>query len=161
MKKHYLYTALIIFFAFGCTKEKKYQYEVDPVTIGQEGAAKTNSKSTTEFISIAYSDLYGTNIPQSKLINLSIAYSSFGDLKVIEERIISNFLNDSNAVIPSQISVNGDTTQFIINAYKKFFNRNPNEFEKQHWKELIKSDLNIKPITFYFAMMTSDEYRFY
>lgn len=154
-----LFITLIVFFS--CTKEKKYQYDVNDVTVGQEGGDKTNQKSTTEFISIAYADLFGTNIPQTKLVNLSVAYSSFGDLKVIEERIISNLLNDSSAIIPALPSVSGDTTLFIVNTYKKFFNREPNEFEKHQWMNLIRTNTNVSPVTIYFAMMTSDEYRFY
>ncbi len=154
------YAVLIILFA-SCTKEKKYQYGVNPVTVGEENGNKNNVKSTTEFISIAYSDLFNTNIPQSKLINLSVAYASFGDFKIIEQRIISSFLNDSNVVIPSQPAVNGDTTQFIINCYKKFYNRLPNDLEKHYWKESIRTNTSVTPITIYYALMTSDEYRFY
>ena len=152
---------LICLFLFSCTEEKQYQYEVNAVTTGLDNSNKTHRKSTTEFIAIAYSDLFGTNIPQSKLINLSVTYSSFGDLQVIEERIISNFLNDSTVVIPALPSVNGDTIQFIINSYKKFYNRNPTSVEKEFWKNTIRSDASATPLTIYFAMMTSDEYRFY
>ena len=162
MKKlRYILSFIFLAGIFSCTKEKKYEYEVNPVSVGTEAGDKTTRKSTTEFISIAYSDLFGTSIPQSKLINLSIAYSSFGDLNVIEERIISNFLNDTTVIIPSTPSVAGDTSQFIINCYTKFFNRNPSQMEKYYWKNLIKSDGTITPATIYFAMMTSDEYRFY
>ncbi|MFZ7143969.1 MAG: hypothetical protein ACO1G6_01395, partial [Bacteroidota bacterium] len=106
---------LFIVSTFSCTEEKKYQYGIDPVDVTQGGGEKTNQKSTTEFISIAYSDLYGTVIPQTKLVNLSVAYSSFGDLKVIEKRIIANFLNDTTIQLPSSPTVNGDTTLFITN----------------------------------------------
>lgn len=156
-----IFVCLSILCVLSCTEEKKYEYDVNPVKVGQDGTEKTNRKSTTEFISIAYSDLFGTNIPQSKLVNLSVAYSAFGDLKVIEERIISNFLNDSNVVVPAVPSVNGDTSLFIDNTYKKFYNRLPNEFEKHHWKQLIKTNSSVSPVTIYFAMMTSDEYRFF
>ena len=162
MKIHSKYCLIVVLLIeFACTKEKKYQYEVNPVTVSQENSEKSNRKSTTEFISIAYADLFGTNIPQSKLINLSIAYSSFGDLGVIEERIISNFLNDTTVILPSSVSINGDTTLFIINSYKKFYNREPNEFEKHYWKDLIRINPSVTTTTVYFAMMTSDEYRFY
>jgi hypothetical protein len=161
MKNFRLLIALVITLT-ACTEEKEYQYEVNDVKVSQEGTEKTNRKSTSEFISIAYSDLYGTAIPQTKLINLSIAYSSFGDLNVIEERIISNFLNDTgNIQLPPSISVNGDTSQFIVNTYRKFYNRNPNEFEKYKWMEMIRNDVSITPATMYFVFMTSDEYRFY
>ncbi len=144
-----------------CTEEKKYQYGIDPVDVSQNSGTKTNQKSTTEFISIAYADLYGTTIPQSKLVNLSVAYASFGDLKLIEQRIIANLLNDTTIHLPSTPALNGDTILFITNAYKKFYNREPNEFEKYKWRDLIRIDSNCTPTTIYFAMMTSDEYRFY
>ena len=146
---------------FSCSEEKKYQYGIDPIDVTQGGGQKTNQKSTTEFISIAYSDLYGTVIPQTKLVNLSVAYSSFGDLKVIEKRIIANFLNDTTIQLPSTPTVNGDTILFITNTYKKFFNREPNEFEKFKWQELVRTNNSVTPMTIYFALMTSDEYRFY
>ena len=156
---------LIIFcaagFLFSCTTDKKYQYDVDPVTVTHDKGDKTNVKTTTEFISIAYSDLYGTTISQTKLINLNVAYAAFGDLKVVEERIVRNFLNDPQVVLPTVPSVNGDTSQFITNCYRKFFNRDPNEFELYHWKELIRTNTAVNPGTIYFTMMTSDEYRFY
>ena len=156
-----IFISILLISALACIKEKKYQYDVNPVSVGQQGGEKNNRKSTTEFISIAYADLFGTNIPQSKLVNLSVAYSSFGDLKVIEERIIKNFLNDSNVVVPPLPSINGDTALFIVNSYKKFYNREPNEFEKHYWKEFIRTHFTITPATIYYAMMTSDEYRFY
>ncbi len=159
MKNIFLLIAITFFFS--CTEEKKYQYEVTPVGVGNGGGVKTNQKSTTEFISIAYSDLYGTVIPQTKLVNLSVAYNSFGDLKVIEQRIIANFLNDTTIHLPTTPSVGGDTTLFIINSYKKFYNREPNAYEKFKWLDLIRSNSSATPTTIYFALMTSDEYRFY
>lgn len=161
MKIYKLLIALL-FILNACKEETEYQYGVNDVSVSQEGTEKTNRKSTAEFISIAYSDLYGTAIPQTKLVNLSIVYSSFGDLNVIEERIISNFLNDSTHIhLPPSVSVNGDTSQFIVNTYRKFYNRNPNEFEKYKWTEMIRSNVSITPATIYFTFMTSDEYRFY
>ena len=72
--------AIIALTTIDCTKEKKYQYNVNTVTVEQNGGDKNNRKSTTEFISIAYADLFNTNISQTKLVNLSIAYSSFGTI---------------------------------------------------------------------------------
>ena len=151
----------LLCFIFSCTEEKKYQYEVDPVGVGNGDGQKTNQKSTTEFISIAYSDLFGTSIPQSKLVNLSIAYNSFGDLKVIEERIISNLLNDTTIHLPISPALNGDTSLFISNTYKKLYNRDATAFEKYYFKESIRSNTNVTPVMVYYALMTSDEYRFY
>jgi len=150
---------LVVFSA--CTKEKKYQYEVDPVTVAHDGGSKNNQKSTSEFISIAYADLYGSAIPQIKLINLSTAYAAFGDQKLIEDRIIRNFLNDTLVVIPTQPAVNGDTVQFIKQSYRKFFNRDPNEYEKYFWKNFVRNNAVASPTMIWYSLMTSDEYRFY
>lgn len=159
MKKVILFLSLVLFFS--CKKEKQYQYEVDPVNVSDGSGDKPNQKSTIEFISIAYTDLFNTTIPQSKLINLSVAYNSFGDLKVIEDRIIRNLLNTPGVNIPSSVSVNGDTTQFIVNCYRKFYNRDPNELEKFFWKKSIATNTSVTPMIVYYTMMTSDEYRFY
>ena len=151
--------SLMLFFA--CTTAKKYEYEVDPVTVSQNSGDKTTQKTTSEFISIAYADLFGIQIPQTRLVNLSIAYSSFGDQKVIEDRIIRNFVNDTLAIIPDSVVINNDTAAFITKAYKKFFNREASEFEKYTWKNAIRQDASISPLTVYYTLMTSDEYRFY
>ena len=153
-------TFILVISLFSCV-EKEYEYEIVPVTVGPEGGSKTTPKQTSEFISIAYADLFGTSIPQPELLKLSVAYASFGDLKLIEDRIIRNFLNDPSVIIPSQPSVNGDTTAFIVNTYLKFYNREPNEFEKYFWLNSFREDSLLTPHTAYYAMMTSDEYRFY
>ncbi len=160
MKRIWIYTVLILFLS-SCTTERDAEYELEAVNVTQSGGEKNNQKSTTEFISIAYTDLFGAQIPQSRLVNLSVAYSSFGDLKVIEDRIIRNFLADTSANIPAVPSVNGDTLLFISDSYKKFFNRNPTEFEKYQWQQLIRNEAGINPVTIYYSLMTSDEYRFY
>ena len=72
-----IFISFVLMSAFACTKEIKYQYDVNDVSVKQQGGEKNNRKSTTEFISIAYADLFGSNIPSSKLSNLSFAYASF------------------------------------------------------------------------------------
>lgn len=162
MKKKRLLPLLLWIVLLGaCKKETDYQYEVDPVNVNDNSGDKTNLKTTVEFISIAYADLFGSNIPQSKLVNLNAAYTAFGDKKVVEDLIIRNFLSDTASVLPANPSVNGDTLLFVTNTYKKFYNRDPNPFEQYFWRELIRRDANLSPRTIYYAIMTSDEYRFF
>ena len=151
----------LVFLSGGCTKEKTFVYEVQDETIQAESGDKATAKTTTEFISIAYSDLFGTTIPQDKLFKLNIAYNSFGDKKLIEDRIIRNFLNDPNVILPSDQDMHNDIGIFVINAYKKFFNRLPDEFEKYYLVNLIQTDTNITAVDVYYAIMTSNEYRYY
>lgn len=146
-----------------CKKEtnKSYIYDVNNVGVAQDGVAKPNVKSTVEFISIAYSDLYGNTIDQTKLTDLGTAYNAFGDKKLIEDLIIRNFLNANGVSIPTIVAMNADVNLFVINTYKKFYNREPNEFELWQMKSLIQSDVNTTPELVYYAFMTSNEYRYY
>ncbi|MBK5284170.1 MAG: hypothetical protein JJE25_02115 [Bacteroidia bacterium] len=152
---------ILIISAFGCTKEKTYVYDVNNVNIYQPGNSKTTAKTTTEFISIAYADLFNTTISNSKLIELITAYASFGDKKLIEDRIIRQFLADTTLVIPTGTAMRSDISFFVTRSYNKFFNRAPNDFEKTNLKNKIQNDNNITPAMVYYAFMTSNEYRYY
>ncbi|MES2593109.1 MAG: hypothetical protein V4608_14595 [Bacteroidota bacterium] len=157
---------LLIFAALaitGCKKEpkKSYVYGVNNVNVTQDGVAKPNVKSTVEFISIAYSDLFGNTINLATLTDLGTAYDAFGDKKLIEDLIIRNFLNAPGVSIPSTAAMNADVPLFAVNTYKKFYNREPNEFELWQLTNLINTDANTTPELVYYAFMTSNEYRYY
>jgi hypothetical protein len=163
IRKHtiQLFISLLIISASSCKKEKTFVYDVNTVNVNSETGEKINAKTTTEFISIAYSDLFGNTISQDKLFKLNIAYTSFGDKKLIEDRIIRNFLNDASVIIPSDQNMRSDIPAFITNAYKKFFNRLPDEFEKYYLVNLIQTDTDVTAVDIYYSMMTSTEYRYY
>lgn len=150
-----------LFIAVGCKKEKSYVYEVNNVNVAYDGSSKPNLKTTTEFISIAYSDMFGSTISNSELVKLSTAYSAFGDKKLIEEMIIKNFLNKPGVVLPTKAQMSANRNVFVTNAYKKLFNREPNEFELWGITNMITADTSITPEQVYYAAMTSNEYRYY
>ena len=152
---------LLISIFFSCKKDVSYVYGVKDVTVNQPGANKPNVKSTIEFISIAYSDLFGTTISSSDLTSLSLCYLAFGDKKFIEDLIIRNFLNKTGVIIPSQTQMNADVPAFVQATYRKFYTRDPNEFEKWQVVNYINSTSNITPELVYYSFMTSDEYRYY
>lgn len=162
MKKIIL--ALIVIslaFVTSCKKEKTYIYEVNDVSVNQEGASKPSIKTTTEFISIAYADIFGSTIPTNDLSNLSVLYSAFGDKKIMENMIIKNFLNKPGTQIPTKTQMSADVPTFIKNTYSKFLNRTPNEFELWSTTNIIKADTSITPELIFYGMMTSNEYRHY
>jgi hypothetical protein len=151
---------LVVFTA--CKKEDpKVVYGVNDVNVNQDGVNKPNVKTTEEFISIAYTDLFGTTISQGELTNLAITYASFGDKKLIEDMIIRNFLNKSGVVIPTQAQMQADVSTFVKNCYRKFYNRDPNEFELWQVANVISADATISPELVYYSFMTSNEYRYY
>lgn len=144
-----------------CKKEKTFVYDVNTVDIEQNVSDKSNVKSTYEFISIAYSDLMGKSISQADLVKLNTVYTSFGDNKLIEDMIIRNFLKLPGVAIPTETEMRNDVSKFVTDAYKKFLNRNPDEFEKYYMKNIIQADTSITPELLYYSMMTSNEYRYY
>lgn len=159
MKK--IFFVACLFVAVACNKEKTYLYDVNSVDVTQQSGVKGTAKSTTEFISIAYADLFGTTIANDDLVKLFTAYSSFGDKKLIEDRIIRNFLDLPGTNIPTTQQMRNDIPVYITNTYKKLFNRNPNEFEKYYLKNMIQTDTTITSEMMYYSFMTSNEYRYY
>ena len=145
-----------------CKKEKKAVYGLNDVNISQNSANKDHLKSTTEFISIAYSDIFGTVITTDKLADLSTMYRAFGDKKLIEEMVIKNFLNESTIQIP-QIDRTSEITiqNFVSNSYKKLFNRTPDEYELWFVTDMILKDDALIAELIYFSLMTANEYRYY
>lgn len=154
-------TAAFVLVASSCEKETDYLYEVNPVTVQQNGNGKNNAKTTVEFITIAWADLFGSQIPQQDLVKLNTVYISFGDKKLIEDRIILNLLNRPGVQIPSVTNVNGDTLKFIENTYKKLYNRSPDAFEQYYLKEQIRVNTAMTAVVIWYALMSSDEYRYY
>lgn len=147
--------------SFGCKKEKVYIFEVEDVSVTQPGADKPNIKTDEEFISIAYSDLFGTNITQTELEELSLAYISFGDKRAVIDWIILNFLNDQSVDVPTDPEMRADVNAFVDGAFQKFLVRDANEFEKWWIANKIEEETDITPELAYYAFMTSNEYRFY
>lgn len=150
-----------LFLSSSCKKEKSYVYEVNDVAVRKQDPDKKNVKSTEEFISIIYSDLFGTNISKTKLTELSVTYAGFGDKKLIEDMIVRNFLKTPGVLLPTKADMVTDVDKFISNTYKKLFNREPGEYESWYIKDLVSKDSSITPEIIYYAMLTSNEYRYY
>ena len=141
--------------------KKDYIYEVTDVTVTQPGGSKDNVKTTTEFISIVYSDLFNTIIPTDTLLYVQQAYEAFGDKKLIEDRIVRHFLNSPSVQIPSDATMRANVPLFVDETIQKFFNRKPDAFENYFISNIISSATTITPMMVYYACMTSIEYRYY
>lgn len=147
--------------AAGCKKEYVTTYGVNDVNIEQPGANKPNIKSDLEFISIAYTDLFGNTIPPNELEDLALAYQSLGDKNTLIDMIILNFLNEPGLQIPTDAQMRADVESFVATAYRKFFVREPSAFEQWFIANKINADADITPELAWYAFMTSQEYRFY
>ena len=155
----FIFSVLLL---FSCKKEKNVIYQLNDVTIEKNSTNKNHLKSTTEFISIAYSDIFGTIISTNKLADLTTIYKAFGDKKLIEQMVIKNFLNEPTIQIP-QIDRSSMSTinNFVTDAYKKLYNRNPDEYELWFVADLITKDDDLTAELVYYSLMTSNEYRYY
>ncbi|MEZ4828694.1 MAG: hypothetical protein R3C61_20780 [Bacteroidia bacterium] len=155
------YLFLIIFLGACKPTENIYMYEVNEVEVTQAGIDKSNPKSDLEFISLAYSDLFGKTIPDNTLQSMALAYNALGDKALIADLIIRNMLNSPDADVPTAQEMRADVDGFITAAFKKLYVREPGEYELWYFRSLIESDSEITPEIIYYALLTSDEYRFY
>lgn len=139
--------------------EPEYVYTINKQTITDVSADKPNVKSSTEYISIAHSDVLGSAISNRLLSDLKNIYIAIGDKGVAENLIVKNFLAKPQAQIPNQVEMRADVEAFINNAYRQTLNRNPNDYEVWYLKTLIEENDTLQPKVIYYALMTSNEYR--
>lgn len=161
MKRSIYFSLIAILWLSACQKEDVYLYEVDQVSVNQPGVNKANQKSDLEFLSLAYADLFGTTISADNLNIMVQAYASMGDKNLIADIIIRNLLNTPGARIPTDAEMRADVDGFISETYKKFYIREPGEYEVWYLKQLIEEDSDFSPEMIYYAFLTSDEYRYY
>lgn len=160
-KKGFLPAIFAILILVAACKKEATVYGLNEEEVYLSGANKPNGKNTEQFISIAYSDLFGKQISNADLIKLNTTYAAFGDKKLIEEMIIKNFLNKTGVQIPSNATMRADVNKFIQDSYKKFFNRAPKELELWYLSKMISGNAKLNPEMVYYAMLTSNEYRHY
>lgn len=147
---------------FACSKDdEQIVFGVNDVDLYQSSGEKDNLKSATEFISIAYADVFQTTVTSSILERLTIPYIAFGDNELIEDEIIRNMLNNQSAIIPSNQDMRNDIPKFVEETYVRFYNREPDAFEAWQMEEFITQDPNLTVELIYYAFMTSEEYRYY
>jgi hypothetical protein len=162
MKNAFIVSFLAAFMLISsCKKETIFVYEVDPVTARKDQNGKNIPKSTVEFVSIAYSDLFGSSIDQNNLSRLTLLYLAFGDKRFIEDMLIKNMLNAPDVEITSNTAMRSDVPLFVTRIYQRLYNRDPNELEAFTLAEFITDDPSLTPELVYYSMMTSDEYRYY
>lgn len=151
---------LIFFVLIGCKKdEPQYVYQLEDVKISEVGAEKPNVKTSTEYISIAYSDAFGKAISSKLLAKLKTIYISFGDKEVVEDLIVKNFMNDAGVDIPTEQEMNNDLNAFVKKAYNQIYNREPSAYEQWFLSDFITTNHDVIPTIVYYALMTSNEYR--
>jgi hypothetical protein len=159
---------LVMLVLAGCKKEitKKTVYDdtvflLNDVVVYQSASQKNKQKSSTQFISILYADLFGSAISQEVLYDLSQLSQSCGDKQLLNNMLVDNYINGATANIPADAAMRANVEQFIKDTYIRFYLRNPTEYEKFFLKNAILGDVNLSPRLIYQAFASSNEYLFY
>lgn len=144
-----------------CRKEGDQLFELNEVGVSATSADKGKRKSTEQFVSILYTNLFQTAISSDIVFKLNECFESVGDQDIAREVLISNFFNNEGVQLPSQEEMNADIDTFIQNTYKRFFVRMPSEAEKTWVKNFIESNPFMTPELVFFSFALSNEYLFY
>lgn len=145
----------------GCKKEQIVAYELPDQKVSTLNAPKNNLKSDQEFISILYTDLFSVSMPNAVLNDVTNASQSFGDKAVITDLLFRNYLNQSGLDIPDSTTMRTDPELFVKKAYRKLLVRDPDAQEVWFLKKMITENADLTPQSIYYALATSNEYRFY
>jgi hypothetical protein len=134
-------------------------YEAPTIHLKAPSLDKPNRKSTAQFLSIAWSDLFGSSIPPNELRQWLFAYEAFGDLKLMEEMIIKALISKAKDQIPAGEDMRDNLPEFIRNTYFRFLKRDPLPHEAWELEKMIRDDPGLSPEMIWYAVLTSDEYR--
>ncbi len=150
---------LLLFTSTGCEKDKLY--EVNEETILPPNANKTKLKSDQQYIAILYANLFQTALSSDDLFEASECVQSIGDKDLVHEVLISNYMNKSNVILPTNEEMRADIDAFITETYNRFLVRNPTEAERQYFKNYINTNPNVRPELVYFSFALCNEYQYY
>jgi hypothetical protein len=144
-----------------CQKEKEALFEINPVDLYSSAAEKDKEKTNAQYISILYTNLFQSAISSNQIFELDEAFRSIGDQEIAKEVLISNFFNNATVSLPTTEEMNTDIDTFIIDTYKRFLLREPNEAEKLWVKNFIQSHPYVTPEIVYFSFALCNEYKYY
>ncbi len=162
--KTILLLCLAVFFS-QCKKESTNTlFEVVETPSYGDNLKKDKDKTNIEFHSILTTNLFQKPSSINELARTDRVIQSCGDKTLINEVIISNYMNSSFVKLPTRQRMIDSTEKFVEETYIRFFIRRPTEAEKTWFINFInsnKSNPNFNPELVYTAFSASDEYMFY
>ena len=136
-------------------------YELNEINATSYNANKNKLKSSNQFISILYANLFQEALSANELVEISRCIQSIGDKEVTHEIILSNFMNKEGVIIPSNSIMRDDLNLFIEESYKRFFVRDITEAEREFFLSFFESHPNVSAEMVYMAFSLSNEYQYY
>ena len=158
---------LIVVFSFfvgSCKKDEEKgepQYVVNPVTSLPPNAGKSKLKTNQQYVAILHANLFQVALSANQIFEISQCIESIGDKEIAREVIISNFMNESGVIMPSDAQMRADIRTFMIDTYQRFLVRNPTEAEIEYFKNYITANPNVTPELVYFSFSLANEYLYY
>ena len=136
-------------------------YELNEINATSYNANKNKLKSSNQFISILYANLFQEALSANELVEISRCIQSIGDKEVAHEIILSNFMNKEGVIIPSNSIMRDDLNLFIEESYKRFFVRDITEAEREFFLSFFESHPNVSAEMVYMAFSLSNGYQYY
>ena len=161
MKK--LTSLLLCFFLVisACKKEEEIIYDVNQVNANSYNSGKDKLKSISQYISILYANLFQKALSANELVEISNCIMSIGDKEVANEIVLSNFMNKTGVIMPSDSLMRADLDAFLEETYNRFFIRNITEAEREFFKNFLETNPDVSVEMVYTAFSLSNEYQFY
>ena len=157
-------TLLLICFTLlfsACKKEEEIIYDVNQVNANSYNSGKDKLKSISQYISILYANLFQKALSANELVEISNCIMSIGDKEVANEIVLSNFMNKTGVIMPSDSLMRADLDAFLEETYNRFFIRNISEAEREFFKNFLETNPDVSVEMVYTAFSLSNEYQFY
>lgn len=153
----------LIYIASSCKKDirEDNKYGVNPVESLPPNAGKSKQKTDGQYVAILHANLFQKALSADQIFEISQCIESIGDKELAREVIISNFMNEGDAIMPGNDEMRADIRTFITETYLRFLVRNPTEAEITYFTNYIKANPNVSPELVYFSFSLSNEYLFY
>ena len=160
--KRIFHIVLMAITLIACKQDPSSIFEVEDVTVSLNEGEKNRLKTDIEFVSIAYTDIFSTNISQNNLEDIITTYKSLGDKSLVIEMIVRKFISEGGGTIQNiDRSSSTSIESFVTHVYKKLYNRTPDAYELWYLTDVIQKDQDINASLIYYSMMTANEYRYY
>ena len=161
MKKLFLLSLCFSLVFAACKKEEDIAYGVNQVNADSYNSGKDKLKSISQYISIVYANLFQQALSANELVEITNCIESIGDKEVAHEIVLSNFMNKSGVIMPTDSLMRSDIDVFLEDTYKRFFIRNMTEAEREYFTNFLETHQDVSVEMIYTAFSLSNEYQFY
>jgi len=159
--KKFILSICCLLLMVACKKDYRYIYDVGNEVVYENSSEKNKQKSSAQFISILYSNLFQSSISLQETNELSELRTAIGDKQVADNLIINDYVNSAGVNLPSDADMRADIPKFVEETYIRFYLRKPTAYEAKFLKEEIENDPGLTPKLIYAAFAESNEYKFY